>query len=339
MGKHQFKALDGMRGVAALAVGIFHARGIISGSWDFGVCYLAVDFFFCLSGFVLASTYSDRIMSGNLGFRAYALKRMIRLYPMVVFGVLLGGISMAHFWTLSKLVPTTLGQMLLLPSGLIYGEFAFSVNNAIWSLFFEVFGSFLLFALVSRPKLVRIIAIAGAVALGLVIWSVGSFSGVGFANPEQFFFGFARLIYPFARGILIFFWTARNRGRAIPALVPIGLLVVCLALPPGPFVELAIVLFGVPALVTLGSCAKQSRLDGLFKQAGRLSYPFYAIHMPLFWLVAHAHLNVGWGATALGVVVALVLTVPVTVFYDEPVRGWLTARLRGRCSAPDTQTA
>src|SRR5215216_5021265 len=89
--KQHFAILDGLRGIAALAVVIFHFM-----EWVFtdvsknfiGHGFLAVDFFFCLSGFVMGYAYDNRI--GKMGVGKFFELRLIRLHPLVVLGSVLG---------------------------------------------------------------------------------------------------------------------------------------------------------------------------------------------------------------------------------------------------------
>src|SRR5215218_10369185 len=89
--KQHFEILDGLRGIAALAVVIFHFM-----EWVFPDVsknfiahgFLAVDFFFCLSGFVIGYAYDDRI--GQMGIWAFFKARLIRLQPLVILGSVLG---------------------------------------------------------------------------------------------------------------------------------------------------------------------------------------------------------------------------------------------------------
>ncbi len=92
--KPHFVVLDGLRGVAALCVVIFHFSEMVI--WNYsklwiGHGFLAVDFFFCLSGFVLGYAYDDRVATMGLGH--FFRMRLIRLQPMVVFGAVLGVIA------------------------------------------------------------------------------------------------------------------------------------------------------------------------------------------------------------------------------------------------------
>src|ERR1700744_2229878 len=89
--KH-FVVLDGLRGVAAIAVVILHA------SYCFKLhvpahAYLAVDFFFCLSGFIIAHAYDRPFAEGRIALRAFVQKRISRLYPMVLAGTAIGAVA------------------------------------------------------------------------------------------------------------------------------------------------------------------------------------------------------------------------------------------------------
>src|SRR3954468_7152067 len=89
--KQHFEILDGLRGIAALAVVIFHFMEWVfpDSSKNFiGHGFLAVDFFFCLSGFVIGYAYDDRIR--GLGVWEFFKARLIRLHPLVVLGSVLG---------------------------------------------------------------------------------------------------------------------------------------------------------------------------------------------------------------------------------------------------------
>src|ERR1700755_2850194 len=89
--KQHFEILDGLRGVAAIAVVTFHFMEIAYTDYskDFiGHGFLAVDFFFCLSGFVIAYAYDGRLTT--LGLKEFFRSRLIRLHPLVVFGSILG---------------------------------------------------------------------------------------------------------------------------------------------------------------------------------------------------------------------------------------------------------
>ena len=95
--KPHFNILDGLRGVAAIMVVWFHifeayATSHLDQQINHG--YLAVDFFFILSGFVIGYAYDDRW--GTMSKWEFVKRRFIRLQPMVVIGALIGG---AMFYT------------------------------------------------------------------------------------------------------------------------------------------------------------------------------------------------------------------------------------------------
>lgn len=95
--KPHYALLDGLRGVAALLVVWYHifegyafAGGIIVEVVNHG--YLAVDFFFILSGFVISYAYDDRI-GKKFTFNGLLKRRLIRLHPMVIMGALIGTVA------------------------------------------------------------------------------------------------------------------------------------------------------------------------------------------------------------------------------------------------------
>ncbi|WP_066721730.1 acyltransferase family protein [Sphingomonas pituitosa] len=91
-GKPHFDVLDGLRGTAALLVVAFHIQGITvlfeASRLLLPHAYLAVDFFFALSGFVVGYAYDDRW--GRMTVREFLARRLVRLHPLVVLGTVLG---------------------------------------------------------------------------------------------------------------------------------------------------------------------------------------------------------------------------------------------------------
>ncbi len=89
--KPHYAILDGLRGVASLVVVAFHlfeAHAASHADQIINHGYLAVDFFFVLSGFVIGYAYDDRW--GRMTYRDFFKRRLIRLHPMVVMGMLIG---------------------------------------------------------------------------------------------------------------------------------------------------------------------------------------------------------------------------------------------------------
>ena len=89
--KPHYELLDGLRGVAALLVVFYHifeglsfaAGGTPITTINHG--YLAVDFFFILSGFVIGYAYDDRL-GKTMTTCNFFKRRLIRLHPMIIMG-------------------------------------------------------------------------------------------------------------------------------------------------------------------------------------------------------------------------------------------------------------
>lgn len=92
--KRHFLILDALRGIAAIVVVLFHFLEVYSGGDHIKQFinhgYLAVDFFFMLSGFVMAHAYDDRW--NKMTVKDFFKRRLIRLHPMIIFGMTLGAI-------------------------------------------------------------------------------------------------------------------------------------------------------------------------------------------------------------------------------------------------------
>ena len=89
--KPRYEILDGLRGVAAMLVVAFHLFETyfhMAPDQPINHGYLAVDFFFVLSGFVIGYAYDDRWDKMSLG--NFFKRRLIRLHPMLMFGTLFG---------------------------------------------------------------------------------------------------------------------------------------------------------------------------------------------------------------------------------------------------------
>lgn len=83
-----------MRGVAAFLVVLYHLKSFLhqhaftqSFDWMYNKGYLAVDFFFVLSGFIIAFNYKHNFEKGISGHQLYVfmVKRIARIYPLHIF--------------------------------------------------------------------------------------------------------------------------------------------------------------------------------------------------------------------------------------------------------------
>ena len=224
--KPHYDILDGLRGVAALLVIWYHVfEGFATSPLDqrFNHGYLAVDFFFLLSGFVIGYAYDDR-WRGRMTLGAFFRRRLIRLHPMVVLAAVLGAVAFclqgSVRWDGTPVAfPTVLAAMLLamllLPVAPGAGAEVrgngemFPLNGPSWSLFFEYIGN-ILYALVLRRLSTR--ALAALVALtgtGLAAFAVGDLSGFGHLGvgwslgDHNLLGGLLRLAFSFPAGLLL----------------------------------------------------------------------------------------------------------------------------------------
>src|ERR1700712_3497162 len=163
--KNHYEILDGLRGVAAILVVIFHVLETYSGNrfnQFINHGYLAVDFFFLLSGFVVAYAYDDRW--GKMTQWDFYKRRLIRLQPMVIMGSLIGAvlfyfqggaafalINETPVWKMLLVMAVGCTLLPLPPSMDIrgWGEMH-PLNGPAWSLFFEYVANILYAVIVRR---------------------------------------------------------------------------------------------------------------------------------------------------------------------------------------------
>lgn len=244
--KPRYEILDGLRGVAALVVICFHCLETyipVFGTQHINHGYLAVDFFFVLSGFVIGYAYDDRW--DKMSLWNFCKRRLIRLHPMVVAGTLTGAclfffaegdcfplIGKAEPWKFALCLALALCMIPATPGLDIrgWGE-TNPFNGPNWSLTFEYIGN-LLYALVLRRLPTALLAVLCAASVLLTMnltlgWDVfGLFPddpkydviGGWCLNEAQLCVGFSRLLYPFICGLLI----ARLLPRHITANCPSG---------------------------------------------------------------------------------------------------------------------
>lgn len=341
---HVFATLDGLRGVAAIAVVAYHfgERAQLPSLFPRG--YLAVDFFFVLSGFVVAYAYTQRLQ-GDLGAFRFLLQRLIRLLPVLIPGALIGaalefgrpniGDAAGHFRDIG--LATVLGCLAIpWPFPTAMEQTIFPINGPVWSLFFEILAN-VAFVAVAESLFVRAwsaaLAIAGAVGIGLFLHAFGNVDvGALLINWPG---GLPRVLYSFFVGVLLSGPDPRGLRARLPA-VPVwgfpAILLAAFMLPPVPapadaVIDFALVLLVFPAMVLMATASRPgpglARVCGV---AGALSYPLYAVHYPLvrgicFILLHHSVSEAGRLALA-GLTVSGLTLLGWIVFrwYDQPLR-------------------
>ncbi len=350
---HRFHLLDALRGVAAVVVVYWHVpipfrlRANHSG-------FLAVDFFFCLSGFVLAFAYERRLES-TVRLREFMTARLIRLYPIYLLALSLGLclvlLSAAHssstliMW--KWLASFFFFQLFMIPSVITgISRFLFPLDFPAWSIFFELAANAAYAALVrtrhaSTQTLTIIFALAATAMLVYAATGHGIDAGATWAR--SIVVGPLRVVLSFLSGVLVLrFVRSRN---ALPWTAPKSLLVatvmtlclVLLLLAPFTFLQSRIfsvftiaVLF--PSVVYLSAlCRLPAALATPCAFLGDISYPVYLLHAhfltllqaPLVLRLAHRYP----GMKLLFVPAFLLLTGGASYLtlklYDSPVRSYL----------------
>lgn len=339
-------ALDGLRAVAALGVLLYHVAGWSGRSDLFAHGYLGVDFFFCLSGFVLAHAFERR----EIDWPAYLRIRVVRIWPLLVLSTLIGAVLTSRHSP--PLVPNLARGLLLVPRLGHPAEWTFptlfAFNPPAWSLCLEVIVSALWFPLrrVPAPGLMTILLLSGAV----MVWVAANLNGIETGwDQRTFWLGLARATFSFSLGWAC--WRYRALARRPRLLLPAALLLAALVMPILPWPNLPwngvydfvciTVLF--PALVLVGAHDPKGAVGALCRTLGDLSYPLYAMHWAT-WAVMLRLYPDGWKSLlplwfpALAMVVAPVVAWIAFRFYDAPVRRWLRSNKTthpGECRDPD----
>lgn len=365
--KSRYEVLDGLRGIAALVVLCYHICEAIAfaplnsttpeQSLYHG--FLAVDFFFILSGFVMGYAYDERLANGTLTRGGFIRRRLIRLHPMVLLGVAVGVICYliqgAQMWdgtrvTTSLLMWGTLLALFCLPTptsmDLRGNTEAFPLNGPHWSLFLEYLGSLLYGLFLHRvsSRALRVwVVIAACLLLGFSLWQNQGTLGFGWSSePLNMLGGFLRISFGYPMGLLL----AREFRQKRPTQLQfrggfwwISLLMLAFFLVPGlgtmsVWYQVLVVCAVFPLLISLA--ARLSVPTGqlpVVRFLGRLSYPLYAVHYPLIYLYIHWIQQTNpqrllfWAGAVVVFVANVLLGTLSLLFWDEPVRRRLSRGL------------
>ena len=374
--KPHFALLDGLRGVAALAVLWYHVNEgfafaeATNGAGDgiirtFNHGYLAVDFFFLLSGFVIAYAYDDRWAKG-LTIGNFLKRRLIRLHPMLIAGAIIGAITFflqgSVTWSGTSVSTATVLLCLTLTffffpayPGAAYevrgnGEL-FPLNGPFWSLFFEYIGN-ILYALLLRRISTKVLALLVSLLGITFIWfatsNVSTYGSIGVGwtlDTVNFLGGSLRMLFPFTLGMLLSrtftprpvrgaFWLCTAMLLALFAVPYIeALQPLCMN---GVF-EMTCIMLIFPAIVLLAasSNAVSPTTERTATLLGNLSYPLYTVHYPLMYLfyaglIANEQYTFGdapWQSLAV-MAGSILIAFVLMKWYDTPVRKWLTSRFQ-----------
>jgi peptidoglycan/LPS O-acetylase OafA/YrhL len=355
--KQHYQVLDGLRGTAAFSVVLFHIWEMLVPGPErnpFAHTFLAVDFFFALSGFVLGHAYDARLApqqrgGQGLSVAGFVQRRLIRLHPMVLAAMVIGVVVYlldpfvgdaqrdGAKLSLGMLVLTFALNLLLLPAPTLpnyFGE-THSVNGPAWTLCQEYVGNalYVLFA----PRLGRKTHVALCVVSALALLAAARHLGnLGFGwGWGHFWVAPVRLACPFLLGLLVY----RMRLRvSLPApYLLLSLLLVAVFVTPmlgrlNWLFEAGSVILVFPFVLMAG--AGTTRMAGwaerICRTAGELSYPVYIVHYPFIYLFAHWNWSTHPGKPLLAAVVTglycgvTLLAWALSRWYDRPLRAWLS---------------
>ena len=324
--KPRFEILDGLRGVAAMIVVAFHLFETYSSGPNDQILnhgYLAVDFFFVLSGFVIGYAYDDRW--NKMSTCDFFKRRLIRLQPMVILGSLIGA-----FWFYFSGAPgfelvmqTPWWKLLLI---LVLGCIMFptppsmdirgwkeinSLNGAQGPLLWEYIAN-ILYALLIRRFSTLVLAVFVFLSAFLTIDLTMNLDVTGLLEireyakytviggfgltPDQIYIGICRLLYSFFGGLLLYrlgkWRICLKRGAMLWCSLAVA---VTLVIPHiggeahqwinGLYCAVVILLI-YPAIVAAGAGSelKGKRTTAVCKFLGMISYPLYITHYPMIYV-------------------------------------------------------
>ncbi len=360
--KPHYAVLDGLRGVAAIMVVAFHIFEAHAPN-RFGQIinhgYLAVDFFFLLSGFVIGYAYDDRW--GKITFKNFFKRRLVRLHPMVIMGMIVGAIG--YYFQQSELFPLIgtipLWKVLLImlvgftllpvpPSMDIRGwSEMYPLNGPGWSLFYEYVANILYGTIVrrfSKAALSILVFLSAAALIYLtVMGKQGDVIGGWSLEPQQIHIGITRVMYPFFAGLLL--CRVAKIIRIKNAFLWCSLLVIAVLSIPriggaenlwvNGLYESVVIILIFPLIVYLGAGGevKGKFASAVCKFLGDISYPVYITHYVLIYIyTAWVYNNKPGFATAFPFALLTFLSSIIVAYaclklYDEPVRRWLSKKL------------
>ena len=357
--KSHYHVLDGLRGTAAFSILLFHIWEKLAPGPSNNLmphAFLAVDFFFALSGFVLSHAYDVRL-AGSAPPRAaltpggFIQRRLIRLHPMALAGLAIGVAAylldpfVGDTQRIGEGIPagalalTIALSALLVPTPPLpnHGTETHSLNGPSWTLLQEYVASILYGLWLHKigNRLCIALAVLSAAALAATAWHFGGLGhGWGWGDAWS---GPVRLAYPFLAGLLVH----RLRPRIVlpqPFLLLSLALVAIFAAPMmgrlNWLFETTCVIVVFPLLLAAGAgvTTVHGKIGTLCRFMGEMSYPLYLVHYPFIHLLDHWAQNVRPDATRLHMAAAgLYLGVTLLAYvllrwYDRPVRAWLARK-------------
>lgn len=347
--KPRYEILDGLRGVAAIMVLIYHICETHWGQTSQPVShgYLAVDLFFLLSGFVIGYAYDDRWDKG-LRIGEFFKRRITRLHPMVVLSAMInlvcmsflaGGLIFPEIST-GQVVMAWLFSMLMIPG---LGGQMFLISGTQWTLFYEYLANVLYATVVRRMSnkvlysLVSLFGIWLFVFLTLYPESGGVMAGGWEFTAPDILRAFTRLLFPFFGGLALFRMNKLIHVRK--GFLVTSLMVMTALLVPhlggrswvNGLYEALVIAFIFPMVINIGAGSPLTgkRATRICTFLGEISFPLYISHYGYIFLymqyVYGRDLTFGqsWPVALLVFIASLSTAYLSLKLYDIPVRKWL----------------
>lgn len=363
--KQRYEILDGLRGVAAMLVVCYHlfetySKGPAEQVLNHG--YLAVDFFFVLSGFVIGYAYDDRW--DRMSMKNFFKRRLVRLHPMVIMGTIIGAlffylgdcpqfrlIMQTPWWLMLLMMLLGFTMIPALTKWDIRGWSETNpLNGPTWSLMWEYLANILyavfirhfsktglkIFVFLSALLTINIamnIDVLGILKFHAPYTMIGGWS----VTPDQLYIGISRLLYPFFMGLLLSRMHKLIKVRA--GFWWCSLMVAAVLVMPRLSSELwvngiyesASILILFPLIVSMGAGSSVTGKSVKYcKFLGEISYPLYITHYPLIymqmsWAAAHPNAPLGTVICVSASIFLLAIGIAYSSLklYDLPVRDWL----------------
>lgn len=216
----RFRAIDTFRGLAAILVILFHIPDskLLEGNQLVARGYMAVDFFFVLSGFVMAHSYLKKINDFSSA-KDFTVKRFKRIYPLHLFTLLVfASFELSRFVVdqyFVKLntppfencdIPTFIANLTLTHSMGLFDHLSWNIPSWSISVEFYVYIAWALMLLAFRKRL-WLVGVASAPFVGWFIWK---FNG----NLEYTYdFGFLRCLFGFVIGMYAYLLARKFEKR------------------------------------------------------------------------------------------------------------------------------
>ncbi len=370
--KPHYELLDGLRGVAALLVVWYHmfegysfAGGTPIENMNHG--FLAVDFFFILSGFVIGYAYDDR-WNKTMTLKNFFCRRLIRLHPMVILGAAIGTVTFciqgSVQWDGTHIAASVIILALLCaiffvpaapgcPHEIRGNGEMFPLNGPSWSLFFEYIGNLIYALLLHKLSTKALTAWTCLIGLGLLFFALTDAAGYGnigvgwTLDSANFTGGALRMLFPFSMGLLLsrHFKPVRIKGAFW---ICSSILLVLFLVPYIPsttpicidgLYEWICIAVVFPCLVWIGASGATTNINStrICRFLGDISFPLYITHYPFMylfyaWLIRHSLFSFTetWAVTLCVYLWNIAIAYTCLKLYDEPVRKWLVKRFSRR---------